>query len=56
MDVVQIAELGGYTDDSGQIKELRMYDGKNGGAEVRIKASTLGFTAEEIEGRPRVSW
>ena len=51
MDVVQIAELGGYTDDSGQIKELRMYDGKNGGAEVRIKASLLGFTAEEIEGK-----
>ena len=28
-----------------------MYDGQNGGAEVRIKASLLGFTAKEIEGK-----
>ena len=46
-DVVQIAELGGH-DVTG---ELKMYDGQNGGAEVRIKASLLGFTAKEIEGK-----
>ena len=46
-EAVQIAELGGH-DTSG---ELEMYNGSNGGAEVRIKASTLGFTAEEIEGK-----
>ena len=46
-EAVQIAELGGHSVSG----ELRMYDGQNGGAEVRIKASTLGFTAEEIEGK-----
>ncbi len=45
-EAVQIAELGGH-DLSG---ELRMYNGENGGAEVRIKASTLGFTKKELEG------
>ena len=46
-ETVQIAELGGHVTSG----ELRMYDGQNGGSEVRIKASTLGFTAEEIEGK-----
>ena len=45
-EVVQIAELGGHSISG----ELRMYDGQNGGAEVRIKASTLGFTKKELEG------
>ena len=47
IEAVQIAELGDH-ETSG---ELEMYNGSNGGAEVRIKASTLGFTAEEIEGK-----
>ena len=47
IEAVQIAELGGH-DISG---ELQMYDGQNGGAEVRIKASTLGLTIEELEGK-----
>jgi len=45
-EVVQIAELGGALTSG----ELRMYDGQNGGAEVRIKASILGFTKKELEG------
>jgi len=47
LETVQIAELGGHARSG----ELRMYDGQNRGAEVRIKASLLGFTAEEIEGK-----
>ena len=46
-EAVQIAELGGHSTSG----ELRMYDGQNGGAEVRIKASTLGITSEELEGK-----
>ena len=46
-EVVQIAELGGHVTSG----ELKMYDGSNGGAEVRIKASILGFTPEELEGK-----
>ena len=47
IEAVQIAELGGHSTSG----ELQMYNGSNGGAEVRIKASTLGFTTEEIEGK-----
>ena len=46
-EVVQIAELGGHITS----RELQMYDGSNEGAQVRIKASLLGFTAKEIEGK-----
>ena len=46
-EVVQIAELGGHE----KTKELQMYDGSNGGSQVRIKASLLGFTAEEVKGK-----
>lgn len=46
-EVVQIAELGGHE----LSKELQMYNGSNGGSEVRIKASLLGFTAEEVKGK-----
>lgn len=47
VEMVQIAELGGHVTSG----ELRMYDGSNKGAEVRIKASALGFTPEELEGK-----
>ena len=45
-EVVQIAELGGHV----RSRELQMYNGSNGGSEVRIKASLLGFTKKELEG------
>jgi hypothetical protein len=52
IEAVQIAELGGHATSSEEdVRELQMYNGSNGGAEVRIKASTLGFTAEEVEGK-----
>ena len=55
VEAVQVAELGGFASSG----ELQMYNGSNGGAEVRIKASTLGFTKKELEsfkdeeGNPR---
>lgn len=45
-ELVQIAEIGGYELDS----DLKMYDGSNL-AEVRMRASDLGITAEELQGK-----
>ena len=45
VDLVQIAELGGFAEEFAENnqEELDFYDGINP-AQVRIKASTLGFT------------
>jgi len=45
-ELVQIAEIGGYELDS----DLKMYDGSNL-AEVRMRASDLGITKEELQGK-----
>tara|TARA_R100000951_G_scaffold10686_2_gene8996 strand:+ start:107 stop:8230 length:8124 start_codon:yes stop_codon:yes gene_type:complete len=45
-ELVQIAELGGHKEDG----ELQMYDGTHYG-EARMRASDLGFSEEELEGK-----